>query len=390
MTMRVRLGNEILLDHPRRILGDRRVGLIVNHTSFTPDMRFLPTELVRAGIRVTAIFGPEHGFAGAAQDMVALDGRAAWNGIPVFSLYGSTVDSLTPSPEALDLVDVLVFDIQDIGSRYYTFVWTLALAMRAAGAAGKSVVVCDRPNPLGGRVASGPGLDPGFESFVGLYPVPTRHGLTAGEIARLVRRAHGVDAELHVVAMTGWMREMWWDETGLPWIPPSPNMPSLQTAIVYPGGCLIEATTLSEGRGTTTPFELVGAPGIDGEVMADVARGRELTGCVLRPVTFEPRFQKHAGVACGGVFVHVTDRDAFDATRTYAHLIDVARRRFPGAFDWRDEAYEFVRDIPAIDLLSGSSRLRRAIESGGDIDAALRDNFAGRFRETRKSDLLYP
>ncbi|MCC6160550.1 MAG: DUF1343 domain-containing protein, partial [Deltaproteobacteria bacterium] len=195
----MRLGNEILLEDPRRVLGDRRVGLIVNPTSFTPDMRFLPTELLSAGIRVTAIFGPEHGFAGTAQDMVALDGRATWSGIPVFSLYGSTALSLTPTQVALDLVDVLVFDIQDVGSRYYTFVWTLALAMRAAGGAGKSVVVCDRPNPLGGRVVSGPGLERGFESFVGLYPVPTRHGMTAGEIARHVRRAHDIDVDLDVI-----------------------------------------------------------------------------------------------------------------------------------------------------------------------------------------------
>ncbi len=387
--MRVRLGNEILLDDPVRILRDRRVGLIVNHTSFTPNMRFLPSELMRAGIRVTAIFGPEHGFAGAAQDMVALDGRATWNGIPVFSLYGSTVESLSPTPEALDLVDALVFDVQDVGSRYYTFVWTLALAMRAAGAAGKAVIVCDRPNPLGGRVVSGPGLEPGFESFVGLYPVPTRHGMTAGEIAGHVRRIHGIDVDLDVIPMAGWSRRMWWDETGLPWIPPSPNMPSLATAIVYPGGCLIEATALSEGRGTTTPFELVGTPGIDGDVVARDVNARGLPGCVLRPAAFEPRFQKHADRPCGGVFVHVADRDAFDAVRTYAHLLDVIRRRFPEAFAWRAEAYEFVRDVPAIDLLAGSSRLRHAIETGGDLDAAIRDGAADRFCALREGDLLY-
>ncbi|MCL4236011.1 MAG: DUF1343 domain-containing protein [Deltaproteobacteria bacterium] len=388
--LRVRLGNEILLGDPRRVIGERRVGLIVNHSSFTPDMRFLPAELLRAGIRVTAILGPEHGFAGAAQDMVAIDGRALWNGIPVFSLYGSTVDSLSPPPEALGLVDALVFDIQDVGSRYYTFVWTLALAMRAASAAGKAVVVCDRPNPLGGRVVSGPGLEPGFESFVGLYPVPIRHGMTAGEIARHVRRAHGIDVDLHVIAMDGWTREMWWDGTGLPWIPPSPNMPTPNTAVVYPGGCLIEATDLSEGRGTTTPFEIVGAPGIDGDKLAQSLCERELNGCVPRPVTFEPRFQKHANRPCGGVFIHVTDREAFDGIRTFAHLIDVVHREFPRVFAWRGEAYEFVRDIPAIDLLAGSPRLRRAIESGGDIDDALNDGFASRFRAMRDEDLLYP
>ncbi|MCC6158376.1 MAG: DUF1343 domain-containing protein, partial [Deltaproteobacteria bacterium] len=230
----------------------------------------------------------------------------------------------------------------------------------------------------------------GFESFVGLYPVPTRHGMTAGEIARHVRRAHDIDVDLDVIPMEGWTRAMWWDETDLPWIPPSPNMPTLQTAIVYPGGCLIEATSLSEGRGTTTPFELVGAPGIDGAVVANDLRDRHLPGCVLRPVTFEPRFQKHAGVPCGGVFVHVTDRDVFDALRTYTHLIDAVRRRFPESFAWRGEAYEFVRDVPAIDLLSGSSRLRHAIESGGDIDDALRDDFSRRFLVEREADLIYP
>jgi uncharacterized protein YbbC (DUF1343 family) len=388
----VRLGNEIFIDDPAKYVGKMRIGLIVNHTSRTSAMvSLLQYCRENTGVRLAAVLAPEHGILGAAQDMEAVGHAALSDGTPVFSLYGSDETTLSPSPEALDLVDALVFDIQDVGSRYYTFLWTMALAMKACARAAKKMIVLDRPNPLNGVAVSGPIQTEKCLSFVGLHPVPVRHGMTAGEMARLLNGHFGIDCDLQVVPMEGWRREMWFDQTGLPWIPPSPNMPSLATATVYPGGCLIEGTTLSEGRGTTTPFELVGAPGIDAEAFAEHMNRLKLPGCVFRPAAFVPGFQKHAGKLCRGIFLHIADRNSFDAFQACCRLIAMAGEMHPRAFAWRETAYEFVTDIPAIDLLFGSDRFRKAVDAGDGLsfDFAEQEKSNRDFLRIRKPFLLY-
>jgi uncharacterized protein YbbC (DUF1343 family) len=310
----------------------------------------------------------------------------------VTSLYGETFASLTPSETDLAGLDVLVVDLQDVGSRYYTYVWTMALAVGAAVAAGVAVVVLDRPNPLGGVAIEGGTVRPGCESFVGLGAVPVRHGLTIGEVARLValgmpwggaRFARPLDADLTVVAMRGWRRAMSFAETGLPWVMPSPNMPTPDTALVYPGQCLFEATNLSEGRGTTRPFEIVGAPFLDGHAWAEALAAAALPGVRFRPLSFRPMFHKFSGRSCGGVQLHVVDPVAFRPYRTGIALVAAARRLAPDGFRWRTEPYEFVAAPPAIDLLTGSDEVRRAIERGASGDelaasfAAFEREFAG-------------
>ncbi len=373
-------------------LRGRRVGLIVNPTAVDAELRHAADLLAaRKDLRVTALFGPEHGVRGDAQDMISVDGeRDARTGLPVHSLYGHTAASLTPTAAMLDDVDVLVYDVQDVGSRYYTFVWTMVLAMRAAAAAGKSVVVLDRPNPIGGELVEGGAIAPGFESFVGLVSCPNRHGLTAGEIAAWRARAEGLDVDLTVVPMAGWRRAMHFGDTGLPWVMPSPNMPTPDTALVYPGMCLVEGSELSEGRGTTRPFELVGAPFVDGHALA-AALEADVPGLRARPVTFTPMFQKHAGRACGGVQLHVTDRAAFRPYRTGVAFLAACRRLGGEAFAWRRKAYEFVEDIPAIDLLCGSAAVREGIEAGASVDelAATWAPAEAELRAARADWLLY-
>jgi uncharacterized protein YbbC (DUF1343 family) len=317
--------------------------------------------------------------------------RDPHTGLPVHSLYGDSEASLTPTPAMLTGLDALVFDIQDVGARYYTYVWTLALAMRACAAAGVEVIVLDRPNPLGGLEVEGGLVADGYRSFVGLYPVPNRHGLTAGEIATYVNAVDGLGCRLTVVRMTGWRRDDDHDETGVPWVLPSPNMPSLRTAYVYPGMCLIEGTELSEGRGTTRPFEIVGAPYVDGFRLAAALGEEQLPGVRFRPLRFRPTFHKFAGVACGGVQLHVTDRATFRPYRTGIALIRAVRTLWPDEFRWRTRPYEFVADRPAIDLLCGGPLVREMIDAGQGTDAimaTMRDDEA-LFRATRAPYLLY-
>jgi uncharacterized protein YbbC (DUF1343 family) len=390
---RVQTGLEVLIaDCPGKIRG-ARVGVVCHPASVDAELRHALDLLQAAGARVAAIFGPEHGARGEAQDMegvedLPLDPRL---GVPVYSLYGATFDSLTPGREQLEGLDALVIDLQDVGARYYTFVWTMALCMEAAGGAGVRVLVCDRPNPLDGLTTEGNLIKPGFESFVGLHPLPNRHGLTPGEIARYVQRWRGVDCELNIVPMRGWRRSMYFEDTGLPWVYPSPNMPTVDTALVYPGMCLVEATELSEGRGTCRPFEVAGAPGIDpGALAADLYRWH-LAGCRFRPLYFRPRFQKHAGSTCGGVQIHVTDRRLFDSYVTGVAFLQSVRRVAPGTFAWRAKPYEFVADIPAIDLLAGDDKLRLALEADadlGDLTAEWARERAG-FEEMRREAFLY-
>ena len=360
---RVCVGLDVLTARRPRFLRGRRVGLVCHQASVDAGLGHAAEAIAGLpGVRLAALFAPEHGLGGAAQDHARVPAsRDRRLGVPVHSLYGAR---LAPDPRTLDGLDVLVVDLQDVGARYYTFVWTMALAMRAAAAVGVPVVVLDRPNPLGGVVLEGNRPDPRFASFVGLHPLPIRHGLTIGELAAYLNATHRLGADLTVVPMRGWRRAMRWEDTGCPWVAPSPNMPTPDTARVYPGGCLLEGTNLSEGRGTTRPFELVGAPFLDGHRLAAALDRRRLPGVAFRPAAFQPTFHKHAGRLCGGVQVHVVDAGRFRPVTAYVALMTEARRQAPRRFRWRRPPYEFVRDRLPIDLLSGGPEIRVAVERG--------------------------
>jgi uncharacterized protein YbbC (DUF1343 family) len=344
------------------------------------------------GIRPSRLFGPEHGVRGEAQDMIGVEhDKDSRTGIPVSSLYGETFESLAPAAADLADVDVLVVDLQDVGSRYYTYVWTMALAMQSAARAGVAVVVVDRPNPLGGLAVEGGTVEPACESFVGLGAVPVRHGMTAGEIARWRHSVEKLDLELVVLSMRGWQRDMRYDHTGLPWVMPSPNMPTPDTALVYPGMCLVEGTDLSEGRGTTRPFELAGAPYLDGHRLAADLTAMELPGVMFRAATFTPMFQKHHGKPCGGVQLHITNPETYRPYRTGVAFLKACYDQSPASFRWRDKAYEFVDTIPAIDLLAGGDGLRKGIEAGASLAelTARWPRDEGDFAAERADHLLY-
>jgi uncharacterized protein YbbC (DUF1343 family) len=371
-----------------------RVGAIVNPTSVDGRFRHVADLLDSApGVTLAALFGPEHGVRGEVQYMEAVDEtRDPRTGVPMYSLYGSTVDSLRPRPEWLDGLDAVVFDIQDVGARYYTYVYTMALAMEACAKAGVRFVVLDRPNPLGGERVEGNLVEPGFRSFVGLYPLPNRHGMTVGELARLLNAEERFGCDLAVVPCLGWSRKMRWADTGLAFVPPSPNMPTPDTAQVYPGMCLLEGTNLSEGRGTCRPFEQFGAPYLDAADIVSALERHRLPGLALRPVHFVPTWDKHRGAGCSGAFLHVTDPEVFASVRTGLAVVAEARKRGGREFQWRAEAYEFVTDVPAFDLLCGSARVRVAMEQGAEFEdvAALLDGAEAAFLERRRPHLLYP
>jgi len=386
---RVLAGLERLLDRPEPVRG-RRVGLVANPSSITPDFEPAATALKsRRGVNLVALFGPEHGIAADAQDLVEVGhSRDRETGLPVYSLYG---ESRVPTPQMLGGVDAMVYDVQDVGSRYYTFVYTMLHVMEACAREGKRVVVLDRPNPIGGDTVDGNVLDPEYRSFVGMHPLAVRHGMTSGELALLFREELALDVDLRVVPMKGWRRPMAYETTGLPWVLPSPNMPTVDTAYVYPGGCLVEGTNLSEGRGTTRPFELVGAPWLDGHALARALEGERIPGCAFRAAAFTPTFQKHAGALCHGVQVHVTDRRRFPAFLAYLLLVHHARRQDPGHFAWRDPPYEYEYVKRPFDILCGTDRVRKAIERGVSpkrLVAGWRKELAA-FRRRRERFLLY-
>src|SRR5262249_29338054 len=328
----VRLGLERVLEEQSAVLRGQRLALLCNPTSVDRELRHAADLFAQHGLQLKVLFGPEHGVRGDAQDMIATEGGTdPLTGVPVWSLYGSDAASLAPRPEMLRGIDALVFDIQGVGSRYYTYIWTLILAMKVCAQLGIQVVVLDRPNPLGGEEADveGPLVRSGFESFVGLYPVATRHGLTPAEEARYVNEEHGVGAELVIVKMEGWRRSLHFEQTQLPWVLPSPNMPTVDTAFVYPGMCLCEGTELSEGRGSTRPFEIAGAPFVDGWKLQAALEALELPGARFRPLVFRPTFHKFAGQPCGGVPIHVTDRRRFKSLRTAGALLHQLRPLSP-------------------------------------------------------------
>ncbi|HJR58396.1 MAG TPA: DUF1343 domain-containing protein [Vicinamibacterales bacterium] len=383
-------GIDRLLTAERRLVEGRRVGLLCNPASIDGSFRHSADRLFdEPGVTLTAIFGPQHGFRADLQDNMieTPHGCDARRRVPVFSLYSEVRE---PSADMLKNLDVLVIDIQDVGTRVYTFIYTVANCLRAAARHQVPVIVCDRPNPINGVDVEGNLLEERYTSFVGQFPIPMRHAMTVGELAAFFNETFALGADLHVVAMDGWTREMFYDQTSLPWVMPSPNMPTLDTAIVYPGAVLFEGTQLSEGRGTTRPFELIGAPWIDGERLADAMNARDLPGVQFRPVFFEPTFQKHARQTCGGCQMHVLDRQAFRPVRASVELIDEFARQDPSRFAWREPPYEYELEKMPIDILYGSDRLRQAL-AGGAV-AALVEGWRAdedRFRRQREPFLLY-
>ena len=347
-----------------------RLGLIAHPASVTSDLAHAADAVRSAGYNLRALFGPQHGARGEKQDnMIESDHYLdPVTGLPVHSLYGET---RKPTPSMLDGVDALLFDLQDVGVRVYTFVWTMALAMEACAEAGVRFVVLDRPNPIGGTRREGSVLRPGYESFVGLHPVPLRHGLTCGEMARWLNQERGIGCELTVIPCEGWRRSMLWPDTGLPWVMPSPNLPTPHSCVVYPGMVLLEGTNLSEGRGTTRPFELFGAPWLDPTALTARLTDAGLPGVHLRPCHFEPTFQKHAGTLCGGAQLHVTDPHAFAPVRTAIEILVAVHEQAPHDFAWRRPPYEYEDTLPPIDILWGHSGLQEGVQDGAATDEIL-------------------
>jgi uncharacterized protein YbbC (DUF1343 family) len=360
--MRVVLGSDRLL--ASNLLDGKGIGVVCNPASVDGELRNIVDRVAaHPGARLAAIFGPQHGFRSDVQENMIETGHARdeVRRAPIYSLYSET---RIPTAEMLRGIDLLVVDLQDVGTRIYTYVYTMANCLGAARAHGVKVVVCDRPNPIGGIDVEGPMLIEGFESFVGMYPLPMRHGMTIGELARLFNEAFGIGADLEVVAMDGWRRDMYFDATGVPWVLPSPNIPTLDTAVVYPGTVLFEGTNISEGRGTTRPFEILGAPWIDAESFAGAMNRLELPGVRFRPAVFEPTFHKHAQTACGGCQIHVTNRERFRPVETGVALLEAFRAANRPRFAWREPPYEYEATQLPIDILAGSSALRNAIENG--------------------------
>ncbi len=388
---RVELGVERLLREGHPWLRGARVGLVCNQASVNHDFRHV-ADLFREGgeFELTALFGPQHGARGDLQDNMIETPHAvdAQTGVPVYSLYSETRE---PTERMLADVDVLVFDLQDVGCRIYTFVYTLANCMRAAAKFGKRVLVCDRPNPIGGVSVAGNVLEPEFASFVGQFPLPTRHGMTVCELALMFNKHWEVGGEIDVVRMEGWSRDLWMDETDAPWVLPSPNIPTIDSATVFPGTVHVEGTQVSEGRGTTRPFELIGAPYVDAARLAKELNSLSLGGVYFRACYFRPTFQKHAGETCGGVQIHVLDRGEFEPYISGVAVVKVIHDLYGEEFRWKEPPYEYVYDKNPFDVISGTDKLRKQIE-GGESVRAIEESWSEGAREfdgLRSDFLLY-
>lgn len=393
-------GLDVLLAQSSEILHGKKVGIVTHAAAIDRNLRSSIEAIgTIPGIQILKIFGPEHGLHGQAQDLIGVADQEV-KGIPtqVVSLYGKNFESLKPTAEQLQDLDFLVIDLQDVGARFYTFQATMKYSLEVALPMGLDVLVLDRPNPIGGLQVEGPVVCKGFESFVGVHPIAVRHAMTIGELASLYQKNIAMQnpgaklGQLHVVACQNWETDRYFDECKLPWVLPSPNMPTLQTAIVYPGQCLLEGTNLSEGRGTTRPFEICGAPWIDAIGLSRRMNQLDLPGVKFRPVWFRPTFQKHAGIDCGGVQIHVLDAKRYAPVRTSLALLIQMRNESPEQFAWRSEIYEFVSDPIAIDLLFGSSEERLAIEQGRTWEQIAEPWSAqeGAFWDQSKEHWIYP
>lgn len=387
-------GLEVLLRDRLRPIRGKAVGLVCNQASITKNGLHVLDALIEAapeaGIRIQAAFGPQHGIWGHTQDnMIEWEGyRDPRTGLQFYSLYG---EHREPTSKMLEGVETLVFDVPEVGARYYTFLWTLALCMKACEPLGIPVLVLDRVNPIGGEIVEGTVLDPAFASFVGLYPLPTRTGMTMGEIARYLKAKYFPKVILEIVKIEGWNRREYFDETDLMWAMPSPNMPAVETAVVYPGMCLIEGTRMSEGRGTTRPFEIFGAPYIDGWKLADALNALRLGGVHFRPIQFEPTFQKHAKISCEGCFRHVTDRAKFESVLSTVAMLQEVVRAWGDKFEWLPPPYEYEEKLLPIDILAGNDWLRAAIMNLEPL-VHIRERFRSEcaaFEPMRKEALIY-
>ncbi len=366
-----------------------RIGLCTNNACC--DSRLKPTIALFAEqkcVNLTVVFAPEHGLYGALQDQVKTgDSYDNKNKITISSLYGRT---FAPDRKILEKIDILVIDLQDIGTRYYTFLWSALLMIKWTTSLKKKVFVLDRPNPLDGKRVQGPVLEPAYSSFVGLYPIPIRHGMTIGELCTMINSEFSLGADIQIVKMKGWLRNYYFDDTGLRWTVPSPNMPSFDTALVYPGMCLLEGTNISEGRGTTRPFEIFGAPWIDAFEFVKAIKNKT-RGVDFRPLYFIPTFSKYKGKPCGGAQIYVTNRNTFDPAATGLEIIRTIRALYPSKFRWRRPPYEFEKHKLPIDILLGNSWIRKALENNKSI-ASIKGKWQrnlDRFKKMRKRYLLY-
>lgn len=379
-------GLEIFLREHKNILRGQRVGLVTHAAAVTRDFISNVDALRQSGVPITALFGPEHGWDGAGADAMAMaDATDARTGLPIYSLYGVTQE---PNTEMLQAVDALVFDMQDVGARFYTFISTLDYVLRAAEKFAKAVIVLDRPNPINGIQIEGPLVDAGLQSFISHLPVPIRHGLTMGELARWLA-ATRYQVEPQIIRMRNWRRAMWFDETGLPWIPLSPGMPRFETTIVYPGMCLLEGTNVSEGRGTALPFEICGAPWLDGYALARQLNRLELPGARFRAHAFTPVAFKYRDIKCDGVQIHVTDRNALRPVYVGLHILAACRAQNPERFEFLATSWEGAS--PHLDLLVGTARARKGLSAGEPIDDLVFDweTTMDEYRAARASALLY-
>ncbi|WP_077624634.1 exo-beta-N-acetylmuramidase NamZ family protein [Sediminibacillus massiliensis] len=381
------LGVEVLLKEQKDLIEGKKVGLITNPTGVDQELNSIVDLLHNdPNVDLTSLYGPEHGVRGSAQAGEYVEFYTdEQTGLPVYSLYGQT---RKPTPEMLENIDVLLFDIQDVGTRFYTYIYTMAYAMEAAAENDIPFIVLDRPNPISGDSVEGPVLEPAYQSFVGNYPIPLRHGMTVGELAKLFNNEFDIGADLTVVEMNGWDRDMYYDETPLEFVLPSPNMPTLDTALVYPGAALIEGTNISEGRGTTKPFQLIGAPFINSTELAAALNSIDLPGVTFRAASFTPSFSKHAGSLSNGVELHVTDKDSFKPVETGLYLVKTIHDMYPEDFEFRAEN---SAGISFFDNLIGNGWIREAIEDGQSVEemiARWQDGLE-EFKQTRKSYLLY-
>jgi uncharacterized protein YbbC (DUF1343 family) len=393
--MSVEIGLERLVSQDFSILKSRQIGLLCNQASIEKKFSHAIDAFMKAHqsniINFKSVFGPQHGLWGHTQDnMIEWEGgfKDTKTGLKIYSLYG---EYRKPTVEMFDDIDFLVVDLQDVGARYYTFVWTMALCMEACSELGKEMVVLDRPNPIGGTQIEGPLIDPNFRSFVGWQSTPVRHGFTIAEIAHYLKKKFYPDCKLFSVQMRGWKRSQYYDQTGLPWGFPSPNMPSLDTAIVYPGMCLLEATNISEGRGTTRPFEIFGAPWMDSFQFSKIMNDKNLHGVVFRPFQFQPTFNKYSDELCEGCYIHVTDRKSFKPFLMAITLITEVRKQYPENFAWKKPPYEYEYEKMPFDILVGNDWLRVMIDKDSYIgDMEIRWNSESeKFLTTASEIFLY-
>lgn len=387
----IKLGLERLLDERIDAIAGRRVGLVCNQASVDHGLRHA-ADLFHAHpkIELTTLFGPQHGIRGDVQDNMIETGHAVdrSTGVAIYSLYSETRE---PTEEMLRDVEVIVVDLQGVGCRIYTFAYTMANCMRAAKRLGKSVVVCDRPNPIGGELVAGNVTEKGHESFVGQFSLPTRHGMTMGELARLFNQEFGIGCDLEVIELGGWSRDFWYADTDGPWVLPSPNIPTPDSCKVFPGTVHLEGTEMSEGRGTTRPFELVGAPYINADQYASALNRLHLPGVYFRSCVFMPTFQKHGGKACGGVQIHVTDRATFEPVSSGVAVVKTAHDLYGDEFKWKEPPYEYEYERNPFDVIAGTTELRAQIVRGDSLDSIVESwqPDLDKFKRLRARYLLY-